>query len=770
MQLNGLQWGARFLVIVYLFNGMGVMAEEETDLRTALRSLWKQPLKPIEEIVPGYIRPAAEPPSLIVANLRYKGTDGLLWGKALGGILRWNTAYCPKGLLVVPDTLPSNLYYDLGASSISKEEVLESTGSLRVAYDRLGMENGLVGEVKISDVSFNLQFDLIGPYTTGIKHSFGYKGQLDELPGALSQTVLETFKALGVELTETSKSYIENPPTKTFPQLRQYVEALTHSNTPEGAKGFRGIVDPLLSEGCNLPMSIIPVLLTENLSGSLSLEQYRGIESLYTIRWPDNAGIWFYLARYKVVPEENQLLNTQISLFKHLVAENPNDPMMMILLGSQLIEAKDYCDALPVYLELTERFPGFYRGWWGTSDCLTKLAWGIRGKEGWDETLSSSRYAFSNLMPLTHRTVNRSLKLNPECAYTWDIKMRAYGGEDGCSVKFFRCFDKAAEFGPDWKWIYEDAYNFTQGIWGGTQDDRERVLATAARLNPDAIWPQELHLKWGMSELRIQEADEYENPADCRDYAKKLAGYAQLVSGEKRTGQHDWPCLEIFCKGGAYNEGQKLIRTMLKEMEGRGWKDDYLSLNLYLLAAYALEFNDPGLAKECLAQYQGNEYLEGTTRKVQCLLASVDILAGSREKGEEKFRSILKDHPMDFMARNVILDLSTRAPLDPALIEECQSLIASASVEQASICQDIYANLSKKEEAQCREEIMAFLRQIALAHKTAREPRPRKAVHLYRDAIELAKKNDTRYFDRRDPILFGPLYRQIQIGYREEND
>lgn len=305
---SNLVWSHLSVLIAWsLLGGGGAVQGEEGDIRSAVNSLWKQPLSPIEEIIPGYHRPAAEPPSLLIANLRYRGTDGLRWGKVIGGLLRWSANYRSMGLLTVPDTLPVNLYYDLGVSSLPKEEILESTASLRVAYERMGIENGLCGEVKIGEASFSLQSDLIDLPTGRIKHSSGFKGSLEELPGAVSQLALETFQALGVELPEASRAYLAKPPTASFAQLKQYVEVLTASSvTTEGAKGFAGSIRPLLSEGANLPASLIPLLVTEDACGRLSLDRYREIENEYTSRWPGDSGIQFYLARYRVVSEASQ--------------------------------------------------------------------------------------------------------------------------------------------------------------------------------------------------------------------------------------------------------------------------------------------------------------------------------------------------------------------------------------------------------------------------------------------------------------------------------
>jgi len=758
------------LVLLIYLRAQKVDAVSLPDEKVAakLAGILPQPLPEISTVIPGYVRPDREAPTLVAGNLAPEATNEITWGFALGAMLRWNMMYCPTNRIRMPDLQPDNFRYDLDSDSVEDGDVTYTIDSLKLGHDRWGIENALGGTIFLNDATYSLRLSLVSlPAATTIL-PLDFEGPLEELPRSLIDVVVKTHSTLGVPLDASSIDFLEHRAPRDFDRLKELVRFFNDTWSKKNDENWNDLFARKADAGALHPYAIFD--WTYHNWDLYEKDYQRYLDRLQSLksRWPEDRGVAFYVARSMNVGTDPDRLQKDLEALTAAVLENPYDPMPLILVGSRLNDAGRTEESLTVYSEVVNRWPRVYRGWWGLALASYRHAWVVRGQcRFWNEVSDQGKEVFPDLIAFCVAAADRGLELRGDSADLWGVKMDAYGSLNGRCDEFFRCFEKAVEYGPSCRWIYDDAINYTRRQWGGSYDDQNRIVQAAIKNNPNEIWPYATLVYEGDLRIDQWEKDAFD-PKEALALAKKLVPAASKCTSEKEIWDYyDWSCLKSFLRSGAYQEGSRLLEKILTQVSQDSSHNEVWRMDrTFVCALWAIAFEDGDLAEKCLNGYRRVGELPNFNLRFPVVAAMVDIVQGSPETAQKKLKEIIDTEPGNLFARNRYMEIGVNRKLDRETLDRSfATLVTEADIDGPS---GIPKNEYKSKES--KDPPLYILGQLfenlALAHRAAEKGQSSEAIELYRRALYW-QREDEEYVDWREPLVLAPMYREIRKTYGE---
>jgi hypothetical protein len=452
-----------------------------------VKSKVEDPLPPLSEVLPGYSRPSAEVPSLIVADLTSDKEEEMPWGSAIGRVIRRKLMFAPRILLRMPSVYTGRA--DGWQQGMSDKDVLRSLESLKLAGRRLGIRNALTGDVKIDGQTYEINIELRSLPSGQSYKTFHYSGDVSRLPDTFATLTIDVYRALGVKLDEKSLTYINKKTPESFEHLKIFAQTLKDLKG-KSAKEAREIVKIITKKQINTQAAL--ALYAYYLEPDKDLNAYvRELEDM-AAKFPEDAGMESIVAVYMGYKDSEELKRKKIRKFQKIIRENPDDPSNMIDYSEFLSYCGNTRAALTVSLEVLKRWPDLYRTWWSVAFAIMEYNWQERGTNYWVDVPEKAKRMFYPIKSLADKAVNRAMEYNAGIANLWILKMRTIGEY---SPQLINSFHRAADLSPHNKEVYDTALCFSRPQWGGSSEIQERIWNLAAKNNPGQPWLEEIRKK-----------------------------------------------------------------------------------------------------------------------------------------------------------------------------------------------------------------------------------------------------------------------------------
>jgi tetratricopeptide (TPR) repeat protein len=458
-----------------------------------VNTLLVDPVPGLSSVVPGYSRPKKAAPGLVVAALTGDHEDQMPWGDAIGRILRRKIMSIPNIYLRTPD--PKVVRVDGWKPGMSPQDELRSMESIRLVGQRLGIENALMGSIKVNGDRYEMDLQLVSLPSAKVQKTFHYSGNNEDIPSTLSKAALQVYSVLGVKLDKKSQDYLSLRTPATSGEIEKFVRVLVELNNKRGKEALEA-VKPFIDN--RVFLSAVVPLYFSYLEPDTDLRAYlKHLDEVAGI-FPSDAGIELLVVSLVGHKASGSLRQSMINRVQKIVAENPQDPTAMLVLIDLLTADNRYLEAIAVCEEALDRWPNNYRVWWSMAYTLNGYAGDVRGMKLWKDVPQKGKRLWRPLKDLAYRAVNRALESNTAVPELWVQKMYAIADY---SPETMQAFHKAIELDPHNKRAYAAALNFTLPQWGGSYEAQQEVWELALKNNPDRpSWLDEIRKEY-MKEL-----------------------------------------------------------------------------------------------------------------------------------------------------------------------------------------------------------------------------------------------------------------------------
>lgn len=258
-----------------------------------VKSRVEDPLPPLSEVLPGYSRPSAEVPSLIVADLTSNKEDEMPWGEAIGRVIRRKIMFAPRILLRMPSVHTGRA--DGWQQGMPDKDVLRSLESIKLAGRRLGIKNALTGNVKIDGRTYEMDMELRNLPSGQSHKTFHYSGDVSRLSDTFAALTIDVYRALGVKLDEKSLTYVYKKTPESFEHLKILAQTLKDLKG-KSAQEAREIVKTIARRQINTQAAL--ALYAYYLEPDEDLNAYlRKLDDI-AAKFPEDAGFESIVAVY----------------------------------------------------------------------------------------------------------------------------------------------------------------------------------------------------------------------------------------------------------------------------------------------------------------------------------------------------------------------------------------------------------------------------------------------------------------------------------------
>jgi len=451
-------------------------------------AVFEDPLPPLSEVLPGYVRPTQGTPSLVVADLDSTNEDKEPWGNVIGRVLRRKIMFSPKVILRMPDI--QTLREEAWSNGMPQGDVLRSLNSIKLVGRRLGIENALTGNVEIKETRFTLSLHLRKLPSGEIYKRLDYAGNVSELPEVLSVAAQDVYKSLGVKIDQKTKQYLSIRSPATFDDLKDFVHVMPKLKNIGKQEAFVEVTK-LMDKPIFAPAAASLLLYYMEPDKDLHVYMKR-LDKVYSA-YPDDAGIELVIASYMGYKDTPDLVKNKIIRFQKIIRENPQEISAMLKYSDFLTEYGYTLAAFTVCKEALQRWPEQYRVWWSLSYMLIEHAFRTRGTNFWKDVPDKGKRIFPPMRALAERAADRALQVNQDIANLWAIKTRTI---TGYSPEMLASFHKAIQIDPHNQYAYDTALCFSTPQWGGSYEAQQEIWELAAKNNPGQPWLKEIREKY----------------------------------------------------------------------------------------------------------------------------------------------------------------------------------------------------------------------------------------------------------------------------------
>ncbi|MDJ0812757.1 MAG: hypothetical protein QNJ23_03455 [Woeseiaceae bacterium] len=478
----------RRLSMLLVLLGASTPAWAEDDFVAQVRHEFAGELFPMDKLAPGYERPDSPVPSLAIGDFLTDDETLQNWHFAIGDLLRRRIQYVPTVRLTMPSAYYTAL--DAGVDRDFYDPVLATPAHFNGLRRAMGIENILTGTVTREGDALQIEAQLVDSRKGEELANSSWRVTDETLPAALIDISSWVYDELGVELTESQRAYLEDTSTLTPEAVQAYLENYIDLNMSDLV-----VRQELLAELREAHPTLAMFQLYELHAKSFPTNLREARENLEISNrsreaFPGHAGVALESYRsLEVTALEDYELERRLNGLRDLVVANPNDPMIMINYANAWGEQGDIHEGISVALEIVERWPDNYRGWWTLGWLVSRHAWQVRGETLWAEVPEPNRKTFRLMSFLSDQIIDKALRMNNKNGGLWVMKLSGIGSNGGYSSKLMTTFDTAAEVAPTHEPIYATALNFSQNKWGGNAAARRHIIETAEANNPNAAWP-----------------------------------------------------------------------------------------------------------------------------------------------------------------------------------------------------------------------------------------------------------------------------------------
>jgi hypothetical protein len=479
-----------FALLALLMISAQVSADDE--FIPQVRHEFAGELYPLDKIAPGYERPATKATSFAVGDFLTDDDALREWSFAIGEILRWRIQYVPTVHLTMPGA-----YYTAIDAGVDREQfdpVMATPAHFRGLYKAMGIETVLTGTLARDGEEFVIDAALVNSESGEQRAARSWRATPEQLPAALIGISGWVYDELGVELDTAERAYLEDESTLTSEAIVAFVENYADLNLSDLVVR-QDLLVTFREAHPNFTLFGLYALLAKSYPTNIR-EGRANLELSYQARedFPGHAGIALESYRSMDVNSlEEHEIEARLNGLRDLVAANPNDPMIMINMANAWGDQGDIHEGLSLNLEIVERWPGYYRAWWGLGWLISIHAWEVRGETLWNDVPYDAQETFKLMSYLSAQIIDKAIAMNDKNGGLWVMKLRGIGSNGGYSSELMATFEAAAAVAPTHEPIYANTLNFSQNKWGGNAAARRRVIELAVMNNPDATWPRFMH-------------------------------------------------------------------------------------------------------------------------------------------------------------------------------------------------------------------------------------------------------------------------------------
>jgi hypothetical protein len=473
-------------------------AYASTELVDEVKELLFDELPDLGQVLPEYVVPTGNGPSLAIGDFYTHTDDRIDWGRVLGEVMRTSLA----GHL----NMPSHRVVrgDAWGPGIAPGDQMRSDESVGLYYERYGIRTILVGALTVKQNDFQ--------WTIYLKHlperetvlELVYSGALEDIPVTVQQVTMQVLKTIGVtdsaEWLKISEISVES--------LREYGRLLTNIKNEPGMNVFAASSDFVKKRSILVPPALLYIENYPLPRKRHEIAEQQDEFHRLGYQYPGSAAVQLCLAR-NMMPTSgvHNVLATKIRALKRYVSLYPEDPMGFVLLADVLASNDRQLEGIVVTLESIRRWPENFRAWWDMAWALDSYAWRLRGDGYWRDVPEGGKRMFPMLKNLSLQASNQALSRNQDDAKLWHQKMRSLGAYNR---EFKNAFDMAIGLDPYYQAAYETALNYASPKWGGSTNSQLAIVELAKRNNPGATWPNELRRIY-VSEEEVKQLTLYDS-------------------------------------------------------------------------------------------------------------------------------------------------------------------------------------------------------------------------------------------------------------------
>lgn len=459
-------------------------------------------------------------------NGRMENADD--WGAAIGWFLMDAAYSAYRELAIIPPYLyRSDGYSDIDNGNSGRREQLS-----RVAA-RSGARFGLIGVVSVQNDQFDLIIELIEYASNRRRIMEQRKGEIADLAITVHDLAQQFFSE-AVRIANPERALLSS--MLAFPdagELRALAVAIGRARSLIGAEQH-AVYEDLWRERAHL--GSVALMYLTNLAYNGKADDVRTKLPGILAANPNSIALKTYGNRLQVQYSFNGIDLAAQENLKRLLRENPNNLGAWMALSDSYLEERihyeidvkgnsytlavspidhhiGYASAVALWLELANRWPGYYRTWWGLSYSLQQYAWLVRGTYFWREVPEDNRNRYRQLMALADEFSDKAIQSHPAQSdlYANRIVIDMAMGRDW-KPSFYR----ASELNPRYERPYRTAFCYARPQWGGTEEDRREVYRIAKKNNPDADWPRRLRDSYATD---IKPLIDFDHPWTRRGFA-----------------------------------------------------------------------------------------------------------------------------------------------------------------------------------------------------------------------------------------------------------
>lgn len=491
-------------VCIVLFTLSVQTAHAAADLPGKVASLLSDELPELRSVLPDYIPPAENAPSLAIGDFYTESNDKIDWGRALGELLRTSLA----GYLDMPSRRVARK--DAWYPGVATADLMRSVESLAFYHERYGTQAIVTGKVVVNEAEFQWTVHIMSlPERKTLQKMVG-SGALADLPEILEKVRVKVLNTVGYEgATDWQDlSAIHSERLKEYGRLLYQIEREPGMDVFAASSAF-------IRKDYDLIPSVL--LYIEHYPSPEMRDEIREKQDEFTRfdnKYPESAAVKLCLARNMIsTSAAHHVMNNKINALKKYVSSYPDDPMGFVLLADVLASNNFQLEGIVVSLEALRRWPDNFRAWWDLAWTLESYAWRLRGHDYWKNVPEEGRRMFPILKALSLDANRKALELNRDNAKLWHQNMAAIGKFNS---EFKNAFRRAIELHPYYRDAYETALNYASPKWGGTVREQQKILELARRNNPGATWIDEIAKKH-VSEESVKTASLFELVVELLD-------------------------------------------------------------------------------------------------------------------------------------------------------------------------------------------------------------------------------------------------------------
>ncbi|MCA9430147.1 MAG: hypothetical protein KC940_06550 [Candidatus Omnitrophica bacterium] len=688
-----------------------------------------RPLPSIEEILPAYRSPEANPPSIVVGRFIDKNSDGLKWGFQLSSIIKWRLASIPGAAITMPPIKWRKMIEDLSSPELPKNSVGVSLRSLRLAYDRFGVDHALTGSVDVSGDVFDIHIQVHRlPEMTSLLDR-RYPGNRGELIHTLPKICMDVLGAMGVELNDAQVKSISTPVASSDEFIQRMVELEAEFDNLKPEEQFDWI-RLLWEEDHDCPFVVETYFYClwsrrENLDKPI--EQYLVNAAL---RFPGNEEV------VKVVEEYLGYLGVEIdvekasALYASIIGKEILNPQSLLLLSIYYLDYEDNpLAALRLSLQAATDYPRYFPAWSVLSHvartCVSRIDYEIVVPA----TTSETEDLFDYLDRLSFESLDRAINIFPTSPSLWVMKMYLNYRHYGPSTEQLNAFKKAVECGPDTDFVYEKLFNQLKKLPEGYLTNAIEGLQAAARNIPKRnrvyrdffkLVGNDLLENWNGTREEFEALEELNEVAE------------ELVIQNQRLDLADLGLWMFLCSNDK-KSGGTVLKDTLEAYKRIGKAPGY---TVWTCAEMAVAFGYPDIAEDYLDFFQDTSRMGTLNREDH--IAAFDALVEAEMGHLESAKSLLEER-MRRSEDNVFsmlryLELGIRFETDSEpkqqairyLIDYAPNPIEYLDMDEISkepIDRDLYPYFYQD-----------LLRSLAMGHLASAEGRHEDAIREYEQA------------------------------------